>query len=89
MVTSLPVHVWTGVLLMLLTGHDPATDLRGVGFLSLVQLLYFVTESKCCQLARNVYTLSQHPTQACISHISTDHTHTHTHTPSDTVTLTA
>jgi len=46
------------------TGNDPATDLRGVGFLSLMQLLYFVTEPKTQQLAHSVYKLSLHHAQA-------------------------
>jgi len=50
-------------------GNDPATDVRGVGFLSLLQLLYFVTEPKNQQLARNVYKLSLHHTQAGFSYI--------------------
>jgi len=52
-------------------GNDPATDLRGVGFLSLLQLLYFVTEPKNQQLARSVYKLSLHHSQARhVSHTS-------------------
>jgi len=45
-------------------GRDPATDLRGVGVLSLLQLLYLVTEPKSQQLARSVYLLSLHDRQA-------------------------
>ena len=49
-------------------GGDPATDLRGVGVLSLLQLLYLVTEPKSQQLARATYLLSLHHTQACQTH---------------------
>ncbi|XP_067657550.1 uncharacterized protein [Haliotis asinina] len=44
-------------------GRDPSTDLRGVGMLGLLQLLYFLRNPKTAQLARDVYKLSLHPTQ--------------------------
>lgn len=46
-----------------MSGHDPATDLRGAGFLSLLQLLYLVTEPKSQLLARDIYKLSLHDRQ--------------------------
>jgi len=49
-------------------GRDPATDLRGVGILSLLQLLYFVTEPKSQQLARTVYLMSLHDRQVRVYH---------------------
>ncbi|ESO86310.1 hypothetical protein LOTGIDRAFT_176910, partial [Lottia gigantea] len=44
-------------------GSDPGTDLRGVGILGLVQLLYFLQHTKYGQIARDIYKLSLHPTQ--------------------------
>jgi len=45
-------------------GNDPATDLRGVGFLGLVQPLHLVTRStRSLQLARDIYQLSQNESQ--------------------------
>ena len=45
-------------------GNDPSTDLRGVGFLGLVQPLYLVSASaKTLQLAKDIYHLSQNETQ--------------------------
>ncbi|XP_071090808.1 uncharacterized protein [Haliotis cracherodii] len=44
-------------------GRDPGTDVRGVGMLGLLQLLYFLRNPKTAQLARDVYKLSLHPTQ--------------------------
>ncbi|XP_046543427.1 LOW QUALITY PROTEIN: uncharacterized protein LOC124253659 [Haliotis rubra] len=44
-------------------GRDPSTDLRGVGMLGLLQLLYFLRNPKLLALARDVYKLSLHPTQ--------------------------
>ena len=45
-------------------GNDPSTDLRGVGFLGLVQPLYLVSSSaKTLQLAKDIYHLSQNETQ--------------------------
>ena len=44
-------------------GNDPATDLRGVGFLGLVQALYFVMTPELVPLARNMYRLSLNETQ--------------------------
>ena len=44
-------------------GLDPATDLRGCGFLGLMTLLYFVTDPRTHHLAIDIYKLSQHETQ--------------------------
>lgn len=44
-------------------GTDPATDLRGPGFLGLMHTLYFVMDPETLPLARDIYKLSQHPTQ--------------------------
>uniref|UniRef100_A0A3Q3WQR1 ELMO domain-containing protein n=1 Tax=Mola mola TaxID=94237 RepID=A0A3Q3WQR1_MOLML len=44
-------------------GTDPATDLRGTGFLGLMHTLYFVMDPETLPLARIIYKLSQHPTQ--------------------------
>uniref|UniRef100_A0A673MBG7 ELMO domain-containing protein 3-like n=1 Tax=Sinocyclocheilus rhinocerous TaxID=307959 RepID=A0A673MBG7_9TELE len=44
-------------------GSDPATDLRGTGFLSLMHTLYFVMDPEILPLAREIYKLSQHPVQ--------------------------
>ncbi|NXF41411.1 ELMD3 protein, partial [Nyctibius bracteatus] len=45
-------------------GADPGTDLRGMGMLGLMQLLYFVTDTRTLPLAREIFQLSQHETQA-------------------------
>lgn len=45
------------------SGTDPATDLRGTGFLGLMHTLYFVMDPETLPLARDIYKLSQHPTQ--------------------------
>ncbi|XP_076820357.1 uncharacterized protein LOC143465763 isoform X2 [Clavelina lepadiformis] len=42
-------------------GHDPATDLRGAGFLALLHLLFLVTEHP--HVAVEIYQLSTHPVQ--------------------------
>ncbi|KAM9393266.1 ELMO domain-containing protein 3 isoform 2-T4 [Pholidichthys leucotaenia] len=44
-------------------GTDPATDLRGTGFLGLMHTLYFVMDPETLPLARDIFKLSQHPTQ--------------------------
>ncbi len=44
-------------------GSDPATDLRGTGFLGLMHTLYFVMDPEILPLAREIYKLSQHPVQ--------------------------
>ncbi|XP_041757384.1 ELMO domain-containing protein 3 isoform X1 [Coregonus clupeaformis] len=44
-------------------GMDPATDLRGTGFLGLMHTLYLVMDPETLPLARDIYKLSQHPTQ--------------------------
>ena len=47
-----------------LQGNDPATDLRGVGFLGLIQPLYLVTSSpQTLTLAKDLHKLSQSVTQ--------------------------
>lgn len=44
-------------------GNDPATDLRGVGFLGLIQAVYLTMTPELVPLARNIYRLSIHETQ--------------------------
>ncbi|XP_062310348.1 ELMO domain-containing protein 3 [Osmerus eperlanus] len=44
-------------------GTDPATDLRGTGFLGLMHTLNLVMDPETLPLARDIYKLSQHPTQ--------------------------
>lgn len=44
-------------------GSDPATDLRGTGFLGLMHTLYLVMDPETLPLARDIYRLSQHRTQ--------------------------
>ncbi|XP_034025769.1 ELMO domain-containing protein 3 isoform X2 [Thalassophryne amazonica] len=44
-------------------GTDPATDLRGTGFLGLMHALYFVMDPETLPLARVIYKLSHHPVQ--------------------------
>ncbi|XP_044859832.1 ELMO domain-containing protein 3 isoform X1 [Mauremys mutica] len=44
-------------------GMDPGTDLRGTGLLGLMQILYFVMDSRTLPLARDVFKLSQHESQ--------------------------
>ncbi|MBN3296961.1 ELMD3 protein, partial [Amia calva] len=44
-------------------GMDPATDLRGTGFLGLMHTLYLVMDPETLPLARDIYKLSQHQTQ--------------------------
>ena len=46
---------------MVFQGLDPATDLRGVGLLGLVQALYLVTNESTLPLARDLYLLSHDP----------------------------
>ncbi|NXP74170.1 ELMD3 protein, partial [Ramphastos sulfuratus] len=46
-------------------GVDPGTDLRGTGMLGLMQILYLVMDSQMLPLARDIFRLSQHETQAC------------------------
>lgn len=45
-------------------GADPGTDLRGTGMLGLMQILFFVLDSRTLPLAREIFQLSQHETQA-------------------------
>ncbi|XP_048745141.1 uncharacterized protein LOC125658086 [Ostrea edulis] len=44
-------------------GRDPSTDLRGVGLLGLLHLLYLLRDAKRQMLADQIYKLSLHPTQ--------------------------
>ncbi|XP_039943814.1 ELMO domain-containing protein 3 isoform X3 [Hirundo rustica] len=44
-------------------GVDPGTDLRGTGMLGLMQILFFVLDSRTLPLAREIFRLSQHETQ--------------------------
>ena len=44
-------------------GDNPATDLRGVGFLGLIQPLYLVTTPELFGLAKAIYKLSLSDTQ--------------------------
>ncbi|NWH25071.1 ELMD3 protein, partial [Grus americana] len=45
-------------------GADPGTDLRGTGMLALMQMLFFVMDAQTLPLAQEIFTLSQHETQA-------------------------
>ncbi|XP_033621009.1 ELMO domain-containing protein 3 isoform X4 [Fukomys damarensis] len=44
-------------------GVNPATDLRGAGFLALLHLLYLVMDSKTLLLAQEIFCLSRHHIQ--------------------------
>ncbi|XP_006866670.1 PREDICTED: ELMO domain-containing protein 3 [Chrysochloris asiatica] len=44
-------------------GANPATDLRGAGFLALLHLLYLVMDSKTLLMAQEIFRLSRHRTQ--------------------------
>ncbi|KAF6018258.1 ELMOD3 [Bugula neritina] len=44
-------------------GTDPATDLRGGGCASLINLLYLTNTPRLKNLSQSIYTLSKHPTQ--------------------------
>ncbi|XP_066062231.1 ELMO domain-containing protein 3 isoform X2 [Chamaea fasciata] len=44
-------------------GADPGTDLRGTGMLGLMQILFFVLDSRTLPLAQEIFRLSQHETQ--------------------------
>ncbi|XP_006900456.1 PREDICTED: ELMO domain-containing protein 3 [Elephantulus edwardii] len=44
-------------------GANPATDLRGAGFLALLHLLYLVMDSKTLQMAQEILRLSRHHIQ--------------------------
>lgn len=44
-------------------GADPGTDLRGTGMLGLMQILFFVLDSRTLPLAREIFQLSHHETQ--------------------------
>lgn len=45
------------------TGANPATDLRGAGFLALLHLLYLVMDSKTLLMAQEILRLSRHHIQ--------------------------
>lgn len=45
------------------TGANPATDLRGTGFLALLHLLYLVMDSKTLLMAQEILRLSHHHIQ--------------------------
>ncbi|EOB02283.1 ELMO domain-containing protein 3, partial [Anas platyrhynchos] len=45
-------------------GADPGTDLRGTGMLGLMQMLHFVMDAQTLPLARQIFRLSHHETQA-------------------------
>lgn len=49
--------------LMALTGANPATDLRGAGFLALLHLLYLVMDAKTLLMAQEIFRLSRHHIQ--------------------------
>uniref|UniRef100_A0A2K6F832 ELMO domain containing 3 n=1 Tax=Propithecus coquereli TaxID=379532 RepID=A0A2K6F832_PROCO len=44
-------------------GANPATDLRGAGFLALLHLLYLVMDSKTLLMAQEIFRLSRHDIQ--------------------------
>eukprot|EP00069_Balaena_mysticetus_P018942 bmy_11712T0 len=44
-------------------GTNPATDLRGAGFLALLHLLYLVMDSKTLLMAQEIFRLSRHHVQ--------------------------
>ncbi|XP_066193168.1 ELMO domain-containing protein 3 [Sylvia atricapilla] len=44
-------------------GADPGTDLRGTGMLGLMQILFFVLDSRTLPLAQEIFRLSHHETQ--------------------------
>jgi len=50
-------------LLISVTGANPATDLRGAGFLALLHLLYLVMDSKTLLMAQEIFHLSRHHIQ--------------------------
>ena len=45
------------------SGNDPSTDLRAVGLLGLMNLIYLLRDPKRQALAHDIYKLSLHPTQ--------------------------
>lgn len=58
--------IWHWVALQFLlsvTGANPATDLRGAGFLALLHLLYLVMDSKTLLMAQEIFRLSRHHIQ--------------------------
>lgn len=50
-------------VLISVTGANPATDLRGAGFLALLHLLYLVMDSKTLLMAQEIFRLSRHHIQ--------------------------
>ena len=50
-------------LVLSVTGANPATDLRGAGFLALLHLLYLVMDSKTLLMAQEIFRLSRHHIQ--------------------------
>ena len=61
LVSFMHLVAFYAIFVDLLTGHDPATDLRGAGFLALLHLLFLVTEHP--HVAAEIYQLSTHPVQ--------------------------
>lgn len=59
--------------IVVFAGTDPATDLRGTGFLGLMHTLYLVMDPETLPLARDIYKLSQHPTQVSVKCIRRVH----------------
>ena len=50
-------------VLISVAGANPATDLRGAGFLALLHLLYLVMDSKTLLMAQEIFRLSRHHIQ--------------------------
>lgn len=67
--SSVPAKSWAArgrsltVILVSGTGANPATDLRGAGFLALLHLLYLVMDSKTLLMAQEIFRLSHHHIQ--------------------------
>uniref|UniRef100_A0A2K6RXN8 ELMO domain containing 3 n=1 Tax=Rhinopithecus roxellana TaxID=61622 RepID=A0A2K6RXN8_RHIRO len=59
-----------------LQGANPATDLRGAGFLALLHLLYLVMDSKTLLMAQEIFHLSRHHIQQfpfCLMSVNITH----------------
>ncbi|XP_028688179.2 ELMO domain-containing protein 3 isoform X10 [Macaca mulatta] len=57
-------------------GANPATDLRGAGFLALLHLLYLVMDSKTLLMAQEIFRLSRHHIQQfpfCLMSVNITH----------------
>nr|BAB15195.1 unnamed protein product [Homo sapiens] len=57
-------------------GANPATDLRGAGFLALLHLLYLVMDSKTLPMAQEIFRLSRHHIQQfpfCLMSVNITH----------------